>query len=43
MEHEPFALSLSKGFDKLNPNGHLNFIGPDVQSPKRASITVWVV
>ena len=22
MKYEPFALSLSKGFDKLNPNGN---------------------
>ena len=28
MKYEPFALSLSKGFDKLSPNGNLDFIGP---------------
>ena len=43
MKHEPFALSLSKGIDKLNPTGHLNFIRQDEWSPKRVSITVWVV
>jgi hypothetical protein len=29
MNYEPLALSLSKGFDKLNPNGNLYIIGPD--------------
>ena len=29
MKYEPFALSLSKGFDKLNPNGNEYLIGPD--------------
>jgi len=29
MNYEPFALSLLKGFDKLNPNGNLYIIGPD--------------
>ena len=28
MKFEPFALSLSKGFDKLSLNGHRNFKGP---------------
>jgi hypothetical protein len=29
MKYEPFALSLSKGFDKLNPNRNWHIIGPD--------------
>ena len=28
VKFEPFALSLSKGFDKLSPNGHRDFQGP---------------
>jgi hypothetical protein len=28
MKYEPFALSLSKGFVKRNPNGTLDFFGP---------------
>jgi hypothetical protein len=28
MKFEPFALSLSKGFDKLSLNGHRDFKGP---------------
>ena len=29
MKSSPFALSLSKGFDKLSPNGFRDFKGPD--------------
>ncbi len=28
VKYEPFALSLSKGFDRLSPNGNLDFLGP---------------
>ena len=29
MKYEPFALSMSKGYDELTPNGNCRIIGPD--------------
>jgi hypothetical protein len=30
----PFALSLSKGFDKLSPNGVVSSVSNSLQNPK---------